>query len=637
MIRVLPPEISERIAAGEVIERPASVVKELVENALDAGATQIQVSLEDGGKALIEVLDNGRGMPPEDLRLSVQRHATSKLQSLDDLEKLVTLGFRGEALPSVAAVSDLSILSRTLELGSASELRVNPDLRASDVEAVTFGHFMGSPHGTRVRAQGLFSRIPARLKFLKSKASEVGAVREWMERLALSHPETGFQLVSDGRTILHLRPDKIENRIRSVLADGEDYPILSAEDMRKYRVRAYWVQGLSVPNTRKLVQIVNGRVLRDRLVQQAILSAFKQSLLPGQFPALVLFLDLDPAEIDVNVHPTKTEVRFLQSSQVFRAVDFLVESLIAKHGALAHVPGLSREDAQLQHWAEAQAAGNSQGAPVALVPGIARGGDGRPFSAPLGLNAGSSQGGNFPSGALPAFEFQRTPQTGFSASDYFHPRTQSGFEFKASHPLADARYVGTLFQTYLLYEAPGGEAWLVDQHAAHERIRYEKLRARVVSGSGGESQDLLIPEVVKLKLEEMSDAEVRLPWLKILGFDAERFGDDSILFRTVPAEWGSSDLKTRLKNLVERMLSVDATPTSESRSELLQDEVIFEKIASEACHSAIRAGDRLHDEEIRGLVAQLFECTHPWNCPHGRPTIARVPRGRFEEWFQRRV
>jgi DNA mismatch repair protein MutL len=606
-IQLLPPSVAEKIAAGEVIERPASVVKELVENSLDAGATEVAVILEQGGKGLIEILDNGRGMGPDDLRLCVQRHATSKIRALEDLDRLHTLGFRGEALPSVAAVSEFSLLSRAEGATTAHELTP-----AGGPEPVTFGHFLGSPHGTRVRARGLFAQVPARLKFLKSQGAEVAQVREWLERLALTRPEVGFRLVSEDRTVLSLRPQDEAGRVRAILADGEDYPVITASNdlsaaaagawgvptRGEIRVRAHWLQGLSSPQMRKLVHVVNRRAVKDRMLQQALLAPFRQSLLPGQFPAVALFIDVDPASLDVNVHPTKTEVRFLKGREVFRAVETLVAGMIAQHGATGYV---------------------SQGAGFASVE--------RPDSA-----------------ARPAFDPRHSPaQPSWSAAepaprpgaDLFAPDEPASIPAPAGNPLRHGRFAGTLFRTYLMYELEG-EVALVDQHAAHERIRYERLRARILSedrGTGG-SQALLIPEAARFPLERRADLEARLPWLERLGFQAELFGEDTLLFRGVPAEWGSRELRARLKSLVERTLAVDAPPAGRA---LLMDEALFERLASEACHSAVRAGDALEPAESETILDELFACEHPWNCPHGRPTVVRVPRARFEEWFQRRV
>ncbi len=642
-IRVLNSNVAERIAAGEVIERPAAVVKELIENSLDAGATEISVALEDGGKSLIEITDNGHGMSPEDLKICVLRHATSKLATLGDLEKIRSLGFRGEALPSVAAVAELSILSRTTDQETAYELKipaVNDQERFEDrkfePEPLTFGHFLNSKHGTRIQVRGLFAHVPARLKFLKSQGAEVGQVREWMERLALAHPECGFRLHSERRQILALRPQSETDRVRSILADGDDYPVVSAAtdlgvpEALGLQVRVHWLQGLSTPQMRKIVQVVNGRAVRDRMLQSALLAPFRQALLPGQFPAVALYIDIDPAQIDVNVHPTKTEIRFLEGRKVFHAIDQLVDTLIAEKGAPAYAAGLARDWAEPQ--ASAQVAGSSQ-----------------PSAENLSWNRSSSfswtkptvSESGTPSGAGPRRTSEPGPQTPFQ---FRAAESLSDAPVAPEHPLKHGRFAGTLFNTYLFYEL-SGELALVDQHAAHERIRYEQLKKRALrraDGSALEAQALLIPEAVHFPAESRQLLESRLGWLGRLGFEAEVFGEDTLLFRGVPAEWGpgsGGDLRARLRNLVERVLAQDNPDDMEpgKAPSLEMDETLFEALASEACHSAIRAGDRLEREEAAALVEQLFDCEHPWNCPHGRPTVVRVPRARFEEWFQRRV
>lgn len=594
-IQILKPAVAERIAAGEVIERPSSVVKELIENSLDAGATEISVSLEDGGKSLIEVTDNGHGMGPEDLSLCVLRHATSKLNVLDDLERIHTLGFRGEALPSVAAVSQLSIISRRAGSDAAFELTLgdlserNED--SARPERVTFGHFLHSMHGTRIQARGLFAQVPARLKFLKSQGAEVSQVREWMERLALTHPQTGFQLFSEGRAILTLRPEDEASRTRTLLGDKNDTPIITSTwsdeaHTPSLRLRAHWLQGLSVPNARKLVQVINGRAVRDRVVQQALLSPFRQALLPGQFPAFALYLEIDPSQLDVNVHPTKTEVRFLESGRVFRAIESLVETMIARHGAPAYASTLWRA--------------SENPSPI-------------PSFRPANVATPS-----------PVWNFSAPPVI---PSDSETPRVVS------QNPFQHARFNGIAFNTYLLFEHES-ELIVIDQHAADERIRYEALKKKFTSRTLS-SQALLLPEAVRFAPEQRQRLLERLAWIQKLGFEAEIFGEDSLLFRAIPAEWGTDSLRTRLKNLIDRLLATEVTEKNESA--LAVDESLFESLASEACHSAIRAGDALEPIEARAILGRLFECTHPWNCPHGRPTVVRLARGKLEEWFQRRV
>lgn len=606
-IQLLDPLVAERIAAGEVIERPSSIVKELVENAIDAGATEISVHLIEGGKSLIEVIDNGHGMSRDDLSVCVLRHATSKISRVEDLEQLQTLGFRGEALPSIAAVAELTILSREKDQ-EAANLWKN-----SKIEPTTFGHFIDKPHGTRMQVSGLFSQIPARLKFLKSSSAEVSQVREWLERLALSHPEIGFKLTHESKTLLSLRRDTEPARVLKILGDGENFPVVSQESIEAgaIKVRAHWLQGLSVSQMRKVIQIVNGRAVKDRLIQQAILSPFRQALLPGQFPALVLYVDLPPQLLDVNVHPTKTELRFLNSSQIYRSVESLLERMISENGVMGFAQG--RSPGLFREWkTEAQPlARESNGyndSSVAFAP---------PSSSSFGFSPPASE------------TFTRAPTFNLEQKEP-QPNTIS---FTESHPFRSERFVGTLFQTYLMYDL-GEELALIDQHAAHERIRFEKLKKRASDrAENGYSQSLLIPEAVAFLSENRIRLEQRLPVLEKIGFEAEIFGDDKLLYRSVPSEWGNFSLKTRLQNLTDRLLSFDEVDTSR----LIVDETLFEKLASEACHSAVRAGDRLDPTKTQSIVDELFTCSHPWNCPHGRPTIARVPRARFEEWFQRRV
>ena len=613
-IRVLPSSVAEKIAAGEVIERPASVVKELLENSLDAGATEIQVTLRDGGKGLIEVLDNGEGMSAADVELSVIRHATSKIRELGDLERLVTLGFRGEALPSVAAVSELRILSRAKGSSSANEFFASAGECA---QAVTFGHFLGTQHGTRIQVQGLFSQVPARLKFLKSVGAEVSQVRDWMERLALSHSQVGFKLLSEDRVILNLRPQSEADRVRVVLGEGGDYPVVFEDRNNEFqgiRVRAYWLQGLSIPQTRRLAQMVNGRSVKDRMLQQAMLAPFKQALLPGQFPAAVIFVEVDPGEVDVNVHPAKAEVRFLDSRRVFSAVSGTLEGMIGRVGAPAFVAG--ERQAFGSTWKIADGGMTLQVFPAGQVEKVAsEGTDILSSRAPFGFAPSwcTDPSESLSQPAMPEIP-RESPERRFQSPD-------------------SSQYIGAIFNTYLMYDL-GDELGMVDQHAAHERVRYETLKRRALAMGQTQKhqQALLVPEVVPFAADRRGDLESRLAWLESLGFEAELFGEDRLLIRAVPAEWGMDEIASRLKGLVERLLEAETRDAG-----LGFDEALFEKLASEACKSSVRAGDRLVREKALALVDLLFACGHPWNCPHGRPTFVRIPKARFEEWFMRRV
>ncbi|MGK5088588.1 DNA mismatch repair endonuclease MutL [Bdellovibrionota bacterium FG-2] len=596
MIKLLDPSVAEKIAAGEVIERPASVVKELVENSLDAGATEVRVLLEDGGKSLIEVLDNGFGMSASDLALSIQRHATSKLSTIQELETLHSLGFRGEALASIAAVTDISLLSTPQDGQGAYEIR-GTSRNWSGPEPVTFGDYLGSPHGTRIQARGLFSQVPARLKFLKSQGAEVSQVRDWMERLAASHPQTGFRLLSETKTIFSVRSSSEAARIRAVLTDNSDSPMISVTEGP---MRLHWLQGVSLPQARKIIQVVNGRATRDRMIQQAILGAFRQLLLPGQFPAIGVFIEVNPSELDVNVHPTKSEVRFLNSGKIFSAIHALVGSLVNRHGAPVHVPSSHPRFVFQARDTGAQAEPTSW-----LSPTLSD----MPSSPPPPTDLSLSQT------EPPAVAAPESNGLGFSPGNY----------------------VGSLFNTYLLFDL-GQELGLLDQHAAHERIRYEELHSRFMTGEI-HSQALLIPESVPLPPsfnDNPQGLEKTMALLNATGFDVEGFGDQSLLFRGVPAGWGDRDLRVRLRNLVGRVTEPELLTTLDAQS-VLQDERMFEALASQACHSSVRAGDKLETLEAQTLLKRLFQCKHPWNCPHGRPTLAKVPRARLEEWFLRRV
>ena len=591
-IQRMDPLVAERIAAGEVIERPSSVVKELVENAIDAGATEISVRLENGGRDLIEVLDNGSGIPAEEIPLALERHATSKIRTFEDLNSLLSLGFRGEALPSIAAVARLSILSRVAEARDAYLL--SPGQSSS--EPHTFGHFLGAPHGTRIRVEGLFSEIPARLKFLKGAGAEAASVRDWIERLSLAYPHIGMSVHSQGRLLFQVRPQSLEERIRVVLAQGEDYPIVQSERMssllkeENVQIRIHWVQGLSLPSGKRMIQIVNGRILKDRVLQQALLKAFKQALLPGQYPALLLKIDLPPSEVDMNVHPTKTEARFLNQNSIFSRVLEVTQNAIEDHGAMGWISAAPRSESPS-------------------------------FSTTTSFTSKEHQPFFFPrTQASPTFTSETLSTEKEDAPAIVHA------DEPGKDPFQGLEYQGTLFRTYLVFEE-GQELVLIDQHAADERIRFERLKKT----THFERQTLLLPEAITFNPEDRAAVEREISRLEKIGFDVEVFGEKSVVFRAIPTFWGMHSLRPRLKNLLERLLEGDPS------DDLKVDEVFFEKIASEACHSAVRAGDRLSREEALALKSQLFQTEHPWNCPHGRPTIVRIPQSRFEEWFQRRV
>jgi DNA mismatch repair protein MutL len=573
-IRILPSLIAERIAAGEVVERPASVVKELCENALDAGAQAIEVRLLKGGTELIEVTDNGCGMAREDLEICIGRHATSKIREFEDLSRLRTLGFRGEALPSIASVSELTLTSRAAGTSSTHEIR----LAQSAAEKVPSRQvpnlsFLGSSQGTRIRVASLFSQIPARLKFLKSHAAETTAVREIVERLALTHPEVAFHLWSEDRHLLDLPSETLKDRAVRLLSHDNPFEISETELSGSMTIRILWLKGLSLPHTRGMVQIVNGRALRDRTLQSAILNPLKQSFLPGNFPVCVVQLDLPTDELDVNVHPGKTEIRFLEPGKIYALCDAAFHRLLDQDRHIARDPRVPSSFAFSTPWL--------------------------PHADPL-------------------------PGTSFL------PETSPGMDspsFVDATPIGD--YRGVWFATYLAFERED-RITLIDQHAAHERIRYEQVKRSILGKERCESQQLLVPEVIKMPADRLLTLRSKLEWLDPLGFEAEIFGEEAVLFRSIPSLWGNRALPERLAGLLARLESEATSPSHPA-----WDETLFEKIAMEACRSSFKAGDRIETPAALDLVRKLYSCEHPGNCPHGRPTSVTLSRNKVEEWFSR--
>lgn len=594
-IQILPSLIAERIAAGEVVERPASVVKELIENSIDAQATAIHLHLSRGGTDFLEIVDNGAGMTQEDLELCVCRHATSKIKNFEDLTHLNSLGFRGEALPSIASVSELTLTSRNIESDETHEVKVAQSApgRARSTR-VANQNFLGASHGTRVRVASLFSQVPARLKFLKGPAAESNAVREIVERLALTHPEIEFKVVSDDRTLLHLPKASLKDRATKMLGDDNPFETLEVELAGSYGIKLIWLKGLSLPHTRSMYQIVNGRALRDRTLQMALLNPLKQSFLPGNFPALVAQLTVPQNEIDVNVHPTKTEIRFLHGSRIFALCNAAIEKLLAD-GRQSHA-----FTERGNFFAGENFSSDSQPhADMSAEPSV-------PYTPFLSVSSSNASGRSFVQNFGP----------GLSDDAFIH-----------SSPLGE--YRGVLFSTYFVFEK-GEELLLIDQHAAHERIRYENLKKRVLNRDQIETQTLLVPEVVKLSFEKRNQLKSKVSLITHLGFEVEEFGEDTYLVRGIPAVWGNLNLAARLKNLFERLLETDVV-----QKELAWDETLFEKIAMEACRSSFKAGDHIYEEGAIDLTEKLFLCEHPDNCPHGRPTWVKISKHKVEEWFSR--
>ena len=604
-IRRLPEDTINRIAAGEVVERPASAVKELVENAIDAGATQIDVSLGSGGKSSILVEDNGHGMGAAALALAIERHATSKLPEGDSgnrMFQIASLGFRGEALPSIGAVAHLELTSRTAEDDSAHTVSVN----GGKVSAVAPA--AGRP-GTRVEVRDLFYATPARLKFLKSERAETTAVSDILKRLAMAHPAIGFSLTSDGRKTFAYPPEGGDDaqlkRLGAIL--GRDFadnavPVMAARD----GVRLYGFAGLPTFNhatAQKQYLVVNGRPVRDKLLNGAVRGAYQDFLAGNRHPALALFIELPSDALDVNVHPAKTEVRFKDAG--------LIRSMI--------VGGLRAALAEAGHRASTTVAGQTM---AAFRPGY------------MGGNMGdAARQGEF--AAAQSFQAPINPTSkgmAEAAADWLStPQAAAAMaEPPPAHlPLGLAR--AQLHETYILAQTHDGFV-IVDQHAAHERLVYERMKAQIAE-AGIKRQILLVPEVAELEEEAALLLLSRADELAELGFVIEDFGPaqagrKAVMLREVPAMLYGADLKLMLADMAEEMRELGAGLALKEK---------LEEIASTlACHTSVRAGRRLNTDEMNALLRDMEATPNSGQCNHGRPTYVELKLADIERLFGRR-
>jgi DNA mismatch repair protein MutL len=597
-IQLLPQEVASQIAAGEVVERPASVVKELLENALDAGASFIVVKVEGAGKRLVEVADDGAGIPPDEIELAAARHATSKLRSAEDLSHITTLGFRGEALASITSVSRTTITSRPKGAANAARLRIEGGHSAA-VNAV------GAPVGTVVRVEDLFYNVPARLKFLKSDGTEKRQIDSLVTRYALAYPRVRIHLFQDEKPALQTSGNDNQREILAALY-GADVArqmleVWSQED-------ALSLRGFTSPtsltrsNRREITLFVNGRPVQDVALTQAVLQAYHTLLMVGRYPLTILFLSLPPEEVDVNVHPTKAEVRFRDSRQIF---SFVTRSLKKALMAALPAPGLGGLGAGIQ---QARWGGIDSADPMPAWMGLPRDerttvdGD-RPF-------------------LPPASPEEMPPETAQPTS--LRQSQVSGLEA----PIL--RLVGQIAAAYLVAEGPDG-LYLVDQHAAHERVLYEKMVAQHLDAAGNPekipSQALLQPALVELPASSARLIADQLPLLQHLGFHVEPFGPGAYLVRAVPALLQGMDPASALRVLVEDF-EEDETP--------LQAELEARIIARVCKRAAVKAGQALSVEEQRALLHDLESCQSPRTCPHGRPTMIHLSVDLLERQFGRK-
>jgi DNA mismatch repair protein MutL len=579
MIRKLSENTINRIAAGEVIERPASVVKELVENALDAGATAIEVTLAGGGRNMIRVADNGCGMSAGELELAVERHATSKLAE-DDLVNIRTLGFRGEALPSIGSVSRLKIVSRPAGGGEAHEIRVEGGVKQPVRPA-------SHAAGTLIEASDLFYAVPARLKFLKSERAETAEAADVVRRLSLAHPQVRFSLLSDGRELISLRAGERLARAKALLGDEFAANAIPLDAVRE-TVEITGLIGLPTYTRAQANQqyvYVNGRPVRDKVIAGALRGAYADFMMRGRHPAVALFLALPPDEVDVNVHPAKTEVRFRDAG--------LVRGLIVGSIRQALADANARNPANVAASTVASFRPEAPATPSAFRP-----------QRPSGF---AETQATFEAFAPPA-------GAGVSAS----PEPE-----QVDAPLGAPRT--QVHENYIISQTRDGVV-IVDQHAAHERLVYEKMKAQRAA-EGIARQPLLVPEVVDL--DEASAARLldRSQDLEAAGLVIDGFGPASIAVREVPSLIAGGNIAKLIKDLADDIAALDTATGVQER--------IDHVLATMACHGSVRSGRRLKPEEMNALLREMEATPHSGQCNHGRPTWVELKLSDIERLFGR--
>ena len=585
MIRLLPEGLVNRIAAGEVVERPAAVVKELAENALDAGATRIAVRLEAGGTTLVEVADDGAGMPADQLGLAVQRHCTSKLSPLlpdsETLVRITTLGFRGEALPSIGAAARLRLVSRPPGAPHAHAITVEGGLVGPIAPAA-------GTHGTTATVRDLFYATPARRKFLKAARTEGEHAAAALRRLALAAPAVAFRLESDGRVVFDLPAQSPAHRVVALLGAAAD-TLLTLDETRD----EVGLTGFAAPATETRATaagqslVVNGRPVTDRVLATALRVAYRDVIAAGRFPVAALFLSIPPDSVDVNVHPAKTELRFRDPDAVRGLIIGTVRRALAQ-GATA--PGTARPMFQSVQRPSLRLVSTH---PARPGPGDARASGFAEATLPLSFGPAAR--------ALPV------PS----------PRPE--------HPLGAP--LGQVFDTYVLAVASDGSLVLVDQHAAHERLTHEALRTQYEAG-GVRRQALLLPAVVELAATACDTLLAAAPALSALGLDIEPFGAGAVLVRALPAALGTPDPAPLLRDLADELAADGETTALALRIDAV--------LARLACHGSIRAGRRLQPAEMDALLRQMETTPRAATCSHGRPTVLKLTKAEIERLFGRR-
>jgi len=632
-IRLLSPNLINQIAAGEVIERPSSAIKELVENAIDAGADSIEIMIREGGKSLISIADNGKGMSAEELALAVERHATSKLPD-DDLFNIKTLGFRGEALPSIGSISRLCIASKARGENDAWQINVDGGAK-SEVEPASI------PVGTKIEVRDLFYATPARLKFLKTNSTETSHIIEVLNRLAMSHPHVQFKFSDERREIFHYQRYEDDKawlkRVASVMgSEFQENALKVFTEKAGLIVEGYaGLPTLNRANGNFQFLFVNGRPVKDKILNASVRIAYQDFLAQNRFPYVALFLTLDPNDVDMNVHPAKTEVRFREPGNVRNLIISALKTTLstAGHRASTTVAAQALGMAQAEQTSFTQESLRVAPQPLTGVghasQNTAHQGLGnsdvfafsttRPTRAPSSF----SQSSRNHQSASAGFKERRNLAFNNAIMDAKMPETQDSEAISTHHPLGNAK--AQLHDTYIVAENEKGIV-IVDQHAVHERIVYERMKEQFYA-SGIENQLLLVPEVIALQEKEIKALETHKESLAKFGFGFDAYGKESIVVREVPAMLGNIDVHSFVKDMVD---SID-----ELGEATLIQEKIEEILATMACHGSIRAGRKLNTVEMNEMLRQMENTAYSGQCNHGRPTYVELKKGDIEKLFGR--
>lgn len=617
-IQLLSPRLANQIAAGEVVERPASVIKELLENSLDSGATRIEIDVEQGGVKLLRVRDDGCGIPADDLPLALARHATSKIRDLEDLERVMSLGFRGEALASISSVSRLTLTSRTAD--AAEAWQVETEGRDMEARVQPAAH----PVGSSVEVRDLFFNTPARRKFLRTEKTEFDHLQEVIKRLALARFDVAFHLRHNGKVVLalHQASDAASRarRVASVCGPAFLEQALPVEIERNGLHLWGWVGLPTFSRSQADLQYfyVNGRMVRDKLVAHAVRQAYRDVLFNGRHPTFVLFLDVDPAVVDVNVHPTKHEVRFRDNRMVH---DFLYGTL---HRALGDV----RPEDQL--------AAPASAAPVIQVSGLAAGEFAGQNEMSLAASILEQPQAQQPAwrGVGAGYQAPRSMPAGNAAEaqgayrEFFSPLAEIGPAALPESqddvpPLGYA--LAQLKGIYILAENAQGLV-LVDMHAAHERITYERLKTAMAS-EGLRGQPLLVPESIAVSQREADCAEEHAHWFQMLGFELQRLGPESLAIRQIPSLLKQAEATRLVQDVLADLLEYGTSDRIQAH--------LNELLGTMACHGAVRANRRLTLPEMNGLLRDMEQTERSGQCNHGRPTWTQMGMGELDKLFLR--